>query len=221
MSRPINPKITDDLIDVLTACCSRWKNVHFSCRPTTISHVSSLNHFDVPLLQSLTITSIAVPEGGDNFWRDSGILKAPTLKKFRQLVSSPTSIFPVNWPNLTHLYCTQINPGAMNELACVLCQTINLVRLDLVVSESAPISSGTISLLYLTTLVITQYGAIYPPESGFGILGSIHAPSLEIIGYNTEIHNIVRAPALIACLSKSPEYSRAIHRTTQLAQHPN
>ncbi len=92
----------------------------------------------------------------------------------------------------------------MNELAYVLCQTINLVRLDLVVSESAPISSGTISLLYLTTLVITQYGAIYPPDSGFGILGSIHAPSLKIIGYNTEIHNIVRAPALIACLSKSP-----------------
>ena len=118
MYRYINPEITDVLIDVLVACSSRWKNVHFSCRPTTISHLSSLNNFDVPLLQSLTITSVADIEGEDNFWRDSNILKAPMLKRFRQLVSSTISIFPVDWGGLTHLYCTQINPSVMNELVC-------------------------------------------------------------------------------------------------------
>ena len=117
-TRFLNSNIADALIDLLVACCSRWKKAHFSCRSTTLSHLSSLNDSDVPLLQSLAISSFAHSEDGDTLWRDSGILKAPMLKRFRQLVLSTISIFPVNWPSLTHLYCTQINPSVMNELVC-------------------------------------------------------------------------------------------------------
>ncbi|KJA15917.1 hypothetical protein HYPSUDRAFT_47978 [Hypholoma sublateritium FD-334 SS-4] len=194
--------VIDVLIDVLVACSSRWKTVHFLCRPTFLSHISPLNRSDVPLLQSLTMSTFVNLEEEDNLWINSDILKAPMLQTFRQTGAGEASLYPVNWPNLTHLCCTEINSDNMDGLAHVLHQAIALVRLDLFVTGSEPPSLGSISLPYLTTLVVTEYSA-HLHELGEGIFGSIHAPSLDIISYNTKIYNIARSPGLIACLKRS------------------
>ncbi|KJA24688.1 hypothetical protein HYPSUDRAFT_38391 [Hypholoma sublateritium FD-334 SS-4] len=205
-TRFLGSEFIDDLIHVIIACRSRWKNVHFSCNPTTISHVSMLNQYDVPLLQSLSVSTFTTPNGqsrGD-FWRNSDILQAPMLKKFRQMGSGGVSTYPVNWPNLTHLYCDHLRFDIMNDLVHVLRQATHLIRLDLIVTDAGwPPSLRPISLPHLTTLVFIGLGAAQPIEHGEGMLGSINAPSLEIISYNSAMYDVARSPALIACLKQS------------------
>ncbi len=196
-------EIADALIGVLAACCSRWKNMHFSCRSTTLSQLASLNELSVPLLRSLGIFSSSSSDDEEDLWRDSGILKAPMLTRFLQLGSTSVSTFPIKWSSLTHLHCIRTNTYMINELAHVLRQATGLVRLDLNVTALAAFSIGTISLPHLTTLVIIEVGPNPTGGNDAGIFGSIHAPSLEIISYNADRHGVQRSPALIACLKNS------------------
>ncbi|KJA18850.1 hypothetical protein HYPSUDRAFT_124134, partial [Hypholoma sublateritium FD-334 SS-4] len=96
-------QLASEIIDILLACRSRWKNVHFSCNPTTLSHVALLTRFEVPLLQSLTIYPSDYSPDGVDIWRNSNILKTPTLQRFCQLSQDSTPTYPVNGSNLTHL----------------------------------------------------------------------------------------------------------------------
>ncbi len=68
----------------------------FSCRPTTLSRVASLTRFDVPLLQSFSISSFSYSFSLDetHIWRQSDVLKSPMLKKLRLLGRHPTAHLP-------------------------------------------------------------------------------------------------------------------------------
>ncbi|KJA22404.1 hypothetical protein HYPSUDRAFT_77406 [Hypholoma sublateritium FD-334 SS-4] len=194
---------TPDIIDVLIACCSRWKNVHFSCPPATLSGISSLTRFDVPLLQSLAMSPTPSVPNEDNFWIDSDVLQAPILEKFCHLGDGAASMYRVNWSNLTHLYCTHSARYAMDNLVDVLYQASEsgLITLDLTLMAYPLPYSGIISLPCLTKLVIAEFG---PPQGeDTGIFGSIYAPSLEAISCNITQYNNSRSPALIACLQRS------------------
>ncbi|KJA22411.1 hypothetical protein HYPSUDRAFT_656867 [Hypholoma sublateritium FD-334 SS-4] len=195
-------ELTSDVIDILIACCSRWKNVHFTCRPTTLSGVLSLSRFDVPLLQSLAMYPTTFTPDEINLWKNSDILQSPMLKKFGYLGFSngvPPK-YPVNWSNLTHLHCTD----AMDNLVDVLRQAAALTTLNLTLErlEHAIPYSGTISLPCLTSLVIIQH--CRPRGENMEILESIYAPSLEAVCYDSMLDPPPRSPALIACLKRSP-----------------
>ncbi len=198
-----NCEMSDTLINVLISCRSRWKNVQLSCRSTIASRVSSLSPFHVPLLQSLTISTLTGLGDEVDIWRDNSILKAPMLKRFCHMDSRATYFYPLNWRNLTHLGCTHMHSDHTDVLAYVLRQATCLIRLDLSIQASDPPASDPILLPRLTTLVITIFGALDPQLFGEGIFESIYAPSLENVSYNTRFYNVVRSPALIACLKNS------------------
>ncbi len=194
-----------DMIDILISCCSRWKEIRFSCRPTTISRVSSLTMYDVPILQSLSISSMTYALDETHIWRGSDLLKSPTLKKFCHLGKIKPPIYPVNWSNLTYLCCDHVTSDIMGDLVDVLQRAGHLVRLELGLTEygsSEPYSSTIISLPCLTTLIIIE--SDHPQGENMGILGLINAPSLQAISYLSSYDRIGRSPTLIACLMRSP-----------------
>ncbi|KJA14916.1 hypothetical protein HYPSUDRAFT_48769 [Hypholoma sublateritium FD-334 SS-4] len=194
--------LTSRIIDILMACCFRWKNVYFSCSSATLSRISSLSQFDIPLLESLAISSWTDSDDEIDFWRNSDMLKSPALKRFRYLGRNAVLTFPVNWSNLTDLRFTA-NAGIMDNLARVLRQAVGLVRLDIVLIGYYWLpSSDTISLPRLTSLVVAEFSTPHP-DANIGIFASIVAPSLEIISYNTNLDSGLRSPALIACLKRS------------------
>lgn len=125
-------------------------------------YVSSLTRLDVPLLQSLAFPPMTILPDEINYRRNSNILKSPKLKRFRHLGGSvvPVPIYPVDWSNLTHLYCTRSNNESLDPLADVLRQASGLVRFDLTLSLLAyglPYS-GHYFTSGLTTLVIAEFG---------------------------------------------------------------
>ncbi|KJA22405.1 hypothetical protein HYPSUDRAFT_41025 [Hypholoma sublateritium FD-334 SS-4] len=192
--------VTSEIIDILTACCSRWKNVYFSCCPTTLSRISSLTQSEVPFLQSLAISPVGYSSDEIHFWRNTEILKSPTLKKFHDSGKGKTLCYPINWLNLTHLsiYCAR----TMDNLVDVLRQASSLVRLDLTLMVYGFSYPETIPLLCLTTLVVTDLSP--PLNENLGIVGAIYAPFLEAISYNAKLCGGSRSPGLIACLKRSP-----------------
>ncbi len=141
-----NCEMSDTLINVLISCRSRWKNVQLSCRSTIASRVSSLSPFHVPLLQSLTISTLTGLGDEVDIWRDNSILKAPMLKRFCHMDSRATYFYPLNWRNLTHLGCTHMHSDHTDVLAYVLRQATCLIRLDLSIQASDPPASDPILL---------------------------------------------------------------------------
>lgn len=199
-------EFSKQIVSILLRCCSRWRYVHFSCPPESLSCISSSTPTDFPALLSLSIDWDDSGAERDTHWKTSSILTAPNLHRLSVTGTAKISDYLVNWSNLTHLTVPDCSPlstlESIDDLARILRQTTRLIscRLSIPCYQDIPPSKYVeeISLPFLKVLIIYERKAYTQ-----GILGSIHAPALEAVQYNSVA--IASPPDdLISLLKRTP-----------------
>ena len=211
--------LTNDIMDVVLSCCSRWRDVFFAVGYRVLFlRFAELGPEDVPLLRSFYHTlgvdrdSLSAVDRA-KFWPSCRFLAGPNLRRF----CANTTIYgndfsrlllsiPINWRNLTHLGFLGSSPS---DNHCVtLCNTLRqcprLISLKMLCFRSGHPGMGTIELPALRFLEIQEFPGTRGLLNDPGILAVIFAPALNALVYNREDEIVEEPKNLLTLLKRAP-----------------